>query len=592
MNMKKFSSLALCGLTLLGLASCATDEPSGGKIDPTKGDVYATLTLSLPTRSSTDTSGETNSDADPDYEVGFDSENFVRGVYVLLATQNTDGAWQYVGSSYQDNVMANGLNGNNVTYTLSFESSDLAKAIASAEGESTDVNVFAYCNPTDALITAMNTVKTNAAAGNLDLTEFFNNGAETLTNPNGNGAWSANSFLMTNARISAPVSIPDYSQLVKIHGNIETPLHLGTVEVERVAARFDFRDYVLNDKITGEPYAPNTYPVRIGSTDDIVAFVELQGLALVNQAKEFYYLPRVSNTGLNGGVGFELCGVETPTNYVVSPNADLKSSEQASSLSRLFFSPLYAEGQTVNPKSFNYTAFTSLTIQDNWNGPDRYKFWTYCTENTIPGVQTQHEGITTGVYFKGQILPSAEPVNLVDWDETTTQAQKVAWAMANKQPLYYFKDETNNVIYAGVRDLIQVAQQNPSSKLHEAVVEAFGDIDSPSFNLNDVSDLRQSVAGIGIYRPQGDKYYVYYFYKNRHNDNNLDTEMRAMEFATVRNNIYKLYVSNIHKFGHPGDTPDDPDPEDPDDPDETEKVYFDVEVQVLPWVVRVNSIEF
>lgn len=66
--------------------------------------------------------------------------------------------------------------------------------------------------------------------------------------------------------------------------------------------------------------------------------------------------------------------------------------------------------------------------------------------------------------------------------------------------------------------------------------------------------------------------------------------MRAMEFATVRNNVYKLYVEKINQFGHPGNPDDDPDPEDPDDPDESDKVYFKVSVRVLPWVVRVNNI--
>ena len=63
-----------------------------------------------------------------------------------------------------------------------------------------------------------------------------------------------------------------------------------------------------------------------------------------------------------------------------------------------------------------------------------------------------------------------------------------------------------------------------------------------------------------------------------------------MEFSTVRNNVYKLAVTNILEFGHPGDPKDDPDPENPEDPDETPKTYFRVQVKVLPWVVRVNNI--
>ena len=67
-----------------------------------------------------------------------------------------------------------------------------------------------------------------------------------------------------------------------------------------------------------------------------------------------------------------------------------------------------------------------------------------------------------------------------------------------------------------------------------------------------------------------------------------------MEFAVVRNNVYKLCVDSIEKFGHPTPGGDDPDPDkpDPNDPDEEGEYYFKVSVKVLPWVVRVNHIEF
>ena len=102
--------------------------------------------------------------------------------------------------------------------------------------------------------------------------------------------------------------------------------------------------------------------------------------------------------------------------------------------------------------------------------------------------------------------------------------------------------------------------------------------------------------GVTIYEPTQDGntwgYYCYYFYWNYHNNNGKPSEMGPMEFATVRNNVYKLAVKTIGRLGHPGDPKDDPDPIDPDDPDESDDLYFDVEIQVLPWVVRVNDIEF
>lgn len=87
-------------------------------------------------------------------------------------------------------------------------------------------------------------------------------------------------------------------------------------------------------------------------------------------------------------------------------------------------------------------------------------------------------------------------------------------------------------------------------------------------------------------------YYCYYYYWNRHNDNNNATTMGAMEFGVVRNNVYKLAVTDISRLGHPRISENDPDPEDPDKPDEEGKIYFKLSIEVLPWVVRVNNIEF
>lgn len=90
----------------------------------------------------------------------------------------------------------------------------------------------------------------------------------------------------------------------------------------------------------------------------------------------------------------------------------------------------------------------------------------------------------------------------------------------------------------------------------------------------------------------GNGYYCYYFYWNRHNDNGNNGVMGPMEFAVVRNNVYKLAVTKIDRLGHPRITENDPDPVDPDNPDEKGDVYLTLTVEVLPWTVRINDIEF
>ncbi len=111
--------------------------------------------------------------------------------------------------------------------------------------------------------------------------------------------------------------------------------------------------------------------------------------------------------------------------------------------------------------------------------------------------------------------------------------------------------------------------------------------------------MREAVttAGITIYQSSQDPkygvgYYCYYYYWNRHNDNGLDGIMGPMEFDVVRNNVYKLSVDNISRLGHPRIPANDPENPTPDTPDESSNLYIDVNVQVVPWAVRVNHINF
>lgn len=111
--------------------------------------------------------------------------------------------------------------------------------------------------------------------------------------------------------------------------------------------------------------------------------------------------------------------------------------------------------------------------------------------------------------------------------------------------------------------------------------------------------MRTAVTGAGftIYQSSldadsGPGYYCHYYYYNRHNDNQKPGVMGPMEFGVVRNNVYKLAVTKISALGHPRIPENDPDSPKPDDPDESDDIYFTVTCRVLPWVVRVNNIEF
>lgn len=135
------------------------------------------------------------------------------------------------------------------------------------------------------------------------------------------------------------------------------------------------------------------------------------------------------------------------------------------------------------------------------------------------------------------------------------------------------------------QDLVKV--HNEGGDVTEALAKFRKAATAAGFTLYQASDDVTQGSDTGF----GPGYYFYYYYWNRHNDNGR-TDMGQMEFGVVRNNIYKLSVRSIKSLGHPRISDNDPDKPTPETPDEDAKVYLEVAVEVRPWTVRVNEIDF
>ena len=366
----------------------------------------------------------------------------------------------------------------------------------------------------------------------------------------------ANNFWMTNAYAPVAKTLPtDLSLYTQPHN----PLNLGSHYVERAMARFDYMP--IND---------NKYEILKGET--VNATITLTKAALINQSKAFYMFRRVSADGTN--TGWVQGGLESMINYVVDTDYAAKASGYAEGIDANFDYHMNAPEGWV----WKSIARADLVEADSWEGTDDgqsgvagnhdlndYYIWQYAKENTIPGAKVQHHGISTGVVFKGEITGDAVE-------------------LAGGETIYVFE----NVLYGKWADVVTASKANDAPATLVAAVNKITAKDAPT-----AADY--AAAGFTGYKPENGKYYAYYYYWNRHNDNGNNTDMGPMEFAVVRNNVYKLCVDKIAKFGHPNpddDTPIDPDPENPEDPDESINYYFTVTVKVLPWVVRVNHIEF
>ena len=502
---------------LVAMVGCNKEPQQVEGPDTQEGQLYMQFSVNmLTTRTGTDGEQEYPSDATPDFEVGKDHENTISKVDIVLTNADS-----YVVAK---NVVPAAASKD--TYVASFNTLELTA------GATYDVYVYANCEaPT---------------AKNID--QVSTESVDNIT--------KANNFWMTNAYAPVAKTLPtDLSLYTQPHN----PLNLGSHYVERAMARFDYMP--IND---------NKYDILKGET--VNATITLTEAALINQSKAFYMFRRVSADGTN--TGWVQGGLESMINYVVDTDYEAKAGGYAEGLAANF------DYHMTAPDGWDWKSIARADLgeADSWKGKDDgksdvesthslndYYIWQYAKENTIPNVDAQDHGISTGVVFKGEITGTAVTA-------------------ADGETIYVFE----NVLYGKWADVVAASKANDAPATLVAAVNKITAKDAPT-----TADY--AAAGFTGYKPENGKYYAYYYYWNRHNDNGNNTVMGPMEFAVVRNNVYKLCVDKIAKFGHPNpddDTPIDPDPENPDDPDESINYYFTVTVKVLPWVVRVNHIEF
>ncbi len=490
------------------------------------------LTMSNGTRTAT---GET------DTEVGQDYENTVSDVLVMI-----------VANAGTITAKTTAI-GSGTEYVVSF-SEEEAEAFAGQ-----NANVYVYCNPTSALAAT---------------TTFNEDAIYTLGSVANETPWTSNAMLMSNAEPQL-VTLPSDLSSYNTEAN---PVNLGTVRVERSAARFDYKD--------GAEEGDYTYTVsdRDGNEQ---ATITLEEVALVNMSNSFYHLRRVASTGSTDGVAdytnTTLLGTETANNWVIDTDAAFKASYSGESTASNFTYILGA------PTTWEFASLTNdlTTLEDG------YGIWRYATENTIPAIDQQKKGIASIAVFRGRITP----LNGVELPTDGVSR------------IYVY----DRVLY-GTWDEVALAATDDNYALkvaYDAVMEVAAEIGGDFDEYDKVISQTMEDVGFTGYSPlevDGDYvYYAYYYYWNQHNDDALEDVMGIMEYAVVRNNVYKLSVTDITLFGHPtppvtdptdprypdDPTPDpDPDPEDPDDPIVDTNTYFRVDVQILPWTRRYNDIEF
>lgn len=659
--MKHYSKWLYSAMALGMLASCSDDITPEQPINPNEGEgVYMHLNI-IPnigngTRSFTNGEDSSNDGTEPGTKV----ENNVNEVLLVLARKTIDGKYAFISdATIANNKLSPITSGTNKGYA---STGKFSKAEIEAYYKSADftqkICVFVFCNPTQDLrdkVTAL-------TPGNTTWTDE----AYKLTGNDDSSIWSTangGSFLMSNFRIAErelPATFAAWNPYTvetnpfDLSGmnsqgtanQVDNATDRGVVYVHRMAARFDFRDG------SPENTEANTYNVVFarnndGSQGDALVNVTLTDIAMVNLGNSSYYLERVSADGQNTGA--TLCGAELPWtfnadgsviansgNYVVDVYATQKKAGITTGFGNYFLYPFFDTNDNPTPAQWYTSKITDvLAGTSDLYGDKKYKIWRYATENTIPDVNEQLNGQSTGVVFTGK-MKATEACN-----SSTDEGRKALYnAINNVGGILEGADapiliQFRGNLYAGMQNLYDAAvasavtikgttvEWNRSSSLYRAVfgnggtgykvalVES-GEGQNGNVYTDPLAIDANSVWGLylasGAYKEalvaqnvtiyeasngtEGWGYYCNYYYWNRHNDNGFNGIMSPMEFSVVRNNVYKLAVTKLGQLGHPLIPSNDPDKPKPDTPDEQPDVYMTVTCEVIPWVVRISNIEF
>lgn len=376
-------------------------------------------------------------------------------------------------------------------------------------------------------------------------------------------AWTASGsdysdFVMTSAADAT----------LTLNSNPESDPAKATVNVERMAARLDYK---------AEASYTCTDPKYSGAT------VEITGAALVNNLTAGSYLLKRVADDVNG-TNLSYLGDETAdanyvaTNYVLDPWTASKNGN--------LYGTWFMNGSS-DPNGWAGYVQPGTSVSDGWLRIG------YTLENTT-AADAAGSDYSTGVVFKAKFNPqgvanyqggatffalgthlfaSMEDMmtyvygadfsqfdDKIDACDNWAAVKNFAASLLDNDPSGY------KAFLLGQDEAQDLAQVKESLKWSAYMLSKCGY--SKDENGKVVLDQNDKVTRIAL-KPYGTRTYedatCYYTWWVRHSNDNDDTKKGIMEYAIVRNNIYKLTVNSIYSLGN-------------DVPGEDENIILDVYV--------------
>lgn len=537
--------VAGCLLMASLAAGCAQEDidtaPSGG--GGMSASSYVSLSFasqqSTPTRSNP-TGGE-QGDGD---ETGQDYENKIKSAVAFF---------------YQGN---NGVNGDGTTQINAAVSFNVGSTMSGDRTYTTSPQQVDLENGTYNVIVVANPGADWWTGQSLTLADVRNHIQTT--------AWTASGsdysdFVMTSA---ADVTLT-------LNSNPESAPAKATVNVERMAARLDYK---------AEASYPCTDPAYPNAT------VKITGAALVNNLTAGSYIIKRVADDVNG-TNLSYLGNETAdengaaTNYVLDPWTASKNGN--------LYGTWFMNGSS-DPNWWAGYVQPGTPVSD---GAETWQRIGYTLENTM-AADAAGSDYSTGVVFKAKFYPkgvanyqngatffalgnrlfaSMEDMMTYVYGADFSQFDDKIDACDNWAALKTFAASLLDNDPSGYKSFLQgqdeaqdLAQVKESLKWKAYMLNKCGYSASLNNNVYSVTlDQNEDTSTREALQPYGTRTYedatCYYTWWVRHSNDNNDDAKGIMEYAIVRNNIYKLTVNSIYSLGN-------------DVPGEDENIILDVYV--------------
>lgn len=332
--------------------------------------------------------------------------------------------------------------------------------------------------------------------------------------------------------------------------------------------------YVVAD--IGNPTASLRYQFDEATATQTDWYVRIEGYALTNLSKGVYHVRHTAtenNTTDDKAIPF---GTLNGSNFLYTTNWADKNAVVLNTdgsfagtvnTGSWFYNTLEAVSAeskilTIDTDGFKANETTATYYQplptgndegevtggtDNPN-PNVGRFMAYCFENSTD-VEHQVHGLSTGISFVARMYADDECQSPID-------------------DLYRY----NGYHFKSLADIENAFGSSLPTDVKSVIDK--GD-DATKTDLESVGIIKYA-----------DNICYYYTTEIKHFDNKDNSVMGNMEFAIMRNNIYSLAIKNVKFLGEPFVDPT------PNIPNESDEALLQVEVKILPWIVRYNDIEF